>query len=62
MSKQIALSPVAKAQEINLDLEKYGAFAEIGAGQEVARHFFVAGKASQTIAKTISATFASMAL
>lgn len=55
MSNKSALSPVAKAQEINLDVEKYGAFAEIGAGQEVARHFFVAGKASQTIAKTISA-------
>ncbi len=55
MNKQIILSPIAKAQEINLDQEKYGAFAEIGAGQEVARHFFVAGKASQTIAKTISA-------
>ena len=51
----MVLSPVAKAQEVNLDVEKYGAFAEIGAGQEVARHFFVAGKASQTIAKTISA-------
>jgi hypothetical protein len=33
----------------------YGAFAEIGAGQEVARYFFQAGRASQTIAKTISA-------
>lgn len=55
MSRNSVLSPVAKAQIINLDSEKYGAFAEIGAGQEVARHFFVAGKASQTIAKTISA-------
>lgn len=44
-----------KALQINLDLEKYGAFAEIGAGQEVARFFFQAGRASQTIAKTISA-------
>jgi hypothetical protein len=44
-----------KAQRINLDPEIYGTFAEIGAGQEVARQFFVAGKASQTIAKTISA-------
>jgi hypothetical protein len=44
-----------KAQEINLDVSKYGTFAEIGAGQEVARHFFLAGKASQTIAKTMSA-------
>lgn len=44
-----------KAQRINLNPEIYGTFAEIGAGQEVARQFFVAGKASQTIAKTISA-------
>lgn len=49
------LSATAKALQINLDQERYGTFAEIGAGQEVARHFFVAGKASQTIAKTISA-------
>ncbi len=45
----------AKALRVNLDLERYGTFAEIGAGQEVARHFFQAGRASQTIAKTISA-------
>jgi hypothetical protein len=38
-----------------MDAKIYGTFAEIGAGQEVARHFFQAGKASQTIAKTISA-------
>lgn len=44
-----------KALEINLDERFYGVFAEIGAGQEVARHFFQAGAASQTIAKTISA-------
>ncbi|MFZ4404534.1 MAG: hypothetical protein ACOYOK_10580 [Pseudobdellovibrionaceae bacterium] len=44
-----------KALRINKDLKRYGTFAEIGAGQEVARHFFQAGKASQTIAKTISA-------
>lgn len=55
MSQENALSALAKAQQINLDPEKYGTFAEIGAGQEVARHFFLAGKASQTIAKTISA-------
>lgn len=45
----------AKALAVNLDESRYGAFAEIGAGQEVARHFFLAGRASQTIAKTISA-------
>ncbi|MEZ0391304.1 MAG: hypothetical protein ACAH59_03750 [Pseudobdellovibrionaceae bacterium] len=44
-----------RALEINLNPQIYGAFAEIGAGQEVARFFFQAGKASQTIAKTISA-------
>lgn len=46
---------LSKAHQINQDLSRYGAFAEIGAGQEVARYFFLAGKASQTIAKTISA-------
>jgi len=44
-----------KALEINLDEGVYGAFAEIGAGQEVARHFFQAGAAAGTIAKTMSA-------
>src|SRR6478609_9215108 len=48
-------SPRIKALQINLDDSIYGTFAEIGAGQEVARHFFQAGKASQTIAKSISA-------
>jgi len=46
---------LSKALRINQDASRYGVFAEIGAGQEVARHFFQAGKASQTIAKTISA-------
>jgi hypothetical protein len=44
-----------KALTINLDVPKYGTFAEIGAGQEVAREFFQAGGASGTIAKSISA-------
>ena len=44
-----------KALTINLDEHKYGTFAEIGAGQEVARIFFQAGGASGTVAKTISA-------
>ncbi len=48
-------STTGKARSINLNEEIYGTFAEIGAGQEVARHFFQAGLASQTIAKTISA-------
>ncbi|MCX6952436.1 MAG: TonB-dependent receptor [Verrucomicrobia bacterium] len=44
-----------KALTINLDEPIYGTFAEIGAGQEVARMFFQAGAASGTIAKSISA-------
>src|SRR2546422_1449183 len=40
---------------INLDAARYGTFAEIGAGQEVARWFFRAGGAAGTVAKTISA-------
>lgn len=44
-----------KALEINLDQTIYGTFAEIGAGQEVARNFFQAGAAAGTIAKTMSA-------
>ncbi|MCI0921586.1 nicotinamide mononucleotide adenylyltransferase [Sphingobacterium rhinopitheci] len=44
-----------KALKINLDPAIYGTFAEIGAGQEVARNFFEAGAASGTIAKTMSA-------
>ena len=44
-----------KALTINLNEAQYGTFAEIGAGQEVARMFFQAGGASGTIAKTISA-------
>jgi hypothetical protein len=44
-----------KALTVNLDAAKYGTFAEIGAGQEVARWFFQAGGAAGTVAKTISA-------
>lgn len=44
-----------KAFQINLDAKRYGTFAEIGAGQEVARRFFHVGGASNTIAKTMSA-------
>lgn len=44
-----------KALRINLDPAKYGVFAEIGAGQEVARWFFRVGGAAGTIAKSISA-------
>jgi hypothetical protein len=44
-----------KALEINQDGTRFGTFAEIGAGQEVVRWFFVAGDASATVAKSISA-------
>ncbi len=44
-----------KALSINLNNIIYGTFAEIGAGQEVARQLFGVGGASRTIAKTISA-------
>jgi hypothetical protein len=46
---------IEKALKINLDPQIYGTIAEIGAGQEVARNFFVAGAAAGTIAKTMSA-------
>lgn len=49
------LDAAHKAQFINRDSAAYGTFAEIGAGQEVARWFFRAGGAAGTIAKTISA-------
>src|ERR1700691_6098237 len=54
MAREI-LGTHQKALQINLDPTKYGTFAEIGAGQEVARWFFRVGGASGTIAKTISA-------
>src|ERR1700690_806576 len=49
------LSTHQKALRINLDPLYYGTFAEIGAGQEVARWFFKVGAAAGTIAKSISA-------
>jgi hypothetical protein len=44
-----------KALSLNLDGTIFGSFAEIGAGQEVARWFLLVGGASGTVAKTISA-------
>jgi hypothetical protein len=44
-----------KALTLNLDPSTFGSFAEIGAGQEVARWFLVVGGASGTVAKTVSA-------
>ena len=56
MNKKVSSrNTLEKALRINLDLNKYGTIAEIGAGQEVARQFFRAGGAAGTIAKTISA-------
>jgi phosphoglycolate phosphatase-like HAD superfamily hydrolase len=45
----------SKALAINLDSAIYGTFAEIGAGQEVARWFLQVGGAAGTVAKTMSA-------
>jgi hypothetical protein len=53
--KRQALETEQKALEINLNEKIYGTFAEIGAGQEVARYFFTVGAAAGTIAKTMSA-------
>ncbi len=55
MSDPETPSTVDKALEVNLDARRYGTFAEIGAGQEVVRWFFLAGGAAGTIAKSISA-------
>lgn len=45
----------SKALAINLEASIYGTFAEIGAGQEVARWFLSVGAASGTVAQAISA-------
>jgi len=47
--------PHQKALQINLDANRYGTFAEIGAGQETARWFFRVGGAAGTVAKSMSA-------
>jgi hypothetical protein len=52
---QKQLTTKEKALQLNLDQRIYGTIAEIGGGQEVASHFFKAGAASGTIAKTMSA-------
>lgn len=49
------LDTLQKARSLNLDPEVYGTIAEIGAGQEVARWFFMAGRAANTVAKSVSA-------
>ncbi len=55
MDQPALLTTNRKALTVNLDESKYGTFAEIGAGQEVARVFFQAGGAAGTIAKSMSA-------
>jgi hypothetical protein len=51
----MSVTTIEKALRINLDSTIYGTIAEIGAGQEVARNFFLAGGAAGTIAKSMSA-------
>jgi len=53
--KREVLDTHQKALQVNLDANLYGTFAEIGAGQEVARWFFRVGGAAGTIAKAMSA-------
>ena len=55
MNPEMEIGTNRKALQINLDAKMYGTFAEIGAGQEVARRFFYVGGAAGTIAKTMSA-------
>ncbi len=55
MSPEMEIGTDKKALRINLESSNYGTFAEIGAGQEVARRFFRVGGAAGTIAKTMSA-------
>ncbi|PYL62557.1 MAG: nicotinate-nucleotide adenylyltransferase [Verrucomicrobia bacterium] len=55
MTPEMEIATDRKALQINLDPAKYGTFAEIGAGQEVARRFFRIGGAAGTVAKTMSA-------
>src|SRR5438067_7613876 len=55
MNAEMDVGTNKKAFQINLDARRYGTFAEIGAGQEVARRFFQVGGAAGTIAKTMSA-------
>lgn len=54
MKQQLKLT-LGKAFSLNEDKNIYGTFAEIGAGQETVNFFFKAGRASQTVAKSMSA-------
>jgi hypothetical protein len=55
MNAEMEIGTNKKAFQINLESRFYGTFAEIGAGQEVARRFFQVGGAAGTVAKTMSA-------
>jgi hypothetical protein len=55
MMNEAASTTEQKALALNRNPRPYGAFAEIGGGQEVARCFFHVGSAAGTVAKTISA-------
>jgi hypothetical protein len=55
MNDSRRLTTEEKALKVNLTEDIYGAFAEIGGGQEVAANFFKAGGSSGTIAYTRSA-------
>lgn len=55
MDNHKSISTNEKSHTINMNRNFYGTFAEIGAGQEIARWFFKVGGASGTIAKAISA-------
>ncbi len=55
MNPAMEIATDEKALRINLDAARYGTFAEVGAGQEVARRFFRVGGAAGTVAKTMSA-------
>ena len=55
MAERKKMSTYQKALAINLDLQRYGVFAEIGAGQETANWFFRVSGSAGTVAKTISA-------
>ncbi len=51
----MSLSIKEKSVRININSGFYGTIAEIGGGQETARHLFQAGGASNTVAKSVSA-------
>merc|ERR1719189_1996823 len=55
MEVRKGMTTMEKCLAFNLDGNKFGTFSEIGAAQEVARNFFLAGGASRTIAKSLSA-------